>query len=42
MASSSIGAYTEKKLLTKIKQLKKQIDELESSIKNPPFIILME
>ncbi len=40
MASSSIGAYTEKKLLTKIKQLKKQIDELESSIKNPPFIII--
>ena len=40
MTSSSIGSYTEKKIFTKIKQLKKQIDDLESYIKNPPSIII--
>jgi hypothetical protein len=40
MASSSIGIYTEKKLHSKIKQLKKQIDDLETFIKNPPYIII--
>jgi len=33
MASSSIGTYTEKKLHSKIKQLKKQVDDLETFIK---------
>ena len=40
MASSSIGTYTEKKLHSKIKQLKKQVDDLETFIKNPPYIMI--
>jgi hypothetical protein len=40
MASSSIGTYTEKKLYSKIKQLKKQVDDLETFIKNPPYIMI--
>jgi hypothetical protein len=40
MASSSIGAYTERKLLTKLRQLKKQIDDLETFVKNPPYIVI--
>ncbi len=40
MASTSIGTYTEKKLHSKIKQLKKQVDDLETFIKNPPYIMI--
>jgi hypothetical protein len=39
MATPSIGTYTEKKIANQIINLKKRIDELESLIKNPPFIV---
>ncbi|MEI7487714.1 MAG: hypothetical protein WCJ72_09950 [Chryseobacterium sp.] len=39
MATPSIGTYTEKKISTQISILLNQIDELESLIKNPPFIV---
>ena len=40
MASSSIGTYTEKRIANQISNLLKRIDELESLIKNPPFIMI--
>jgi len=40
MATPSIGTYTEKKIANQISNLIKRIDELESLIKNPPFIII--
>lgn len=39
MAAPSIGTYTEKKTVDQISNLIKRIDELESIIKNPPFIV---
>jgi hypothetical protein len=39
MAAPSIGTYTEKKTVYQISNLIKRIDELESIIKNPPFIV---
>jgi hypothetical protein len=39
MATPSIGTYTEKKIANQIVNLIKRIDELESLIKNPPFIV---
>jgi hypothetical protein len=40
MATPSIGTYTEKKIAHQLKNLKKHNDELESLIKNPPFIVI--
>ena len=40
MSTPSIGTYTEKKIANQISNLIKRIDELESLIKNPPFIII--
>jgi hypothetical protein len=39
MTTPSIGTYTEKKIANQIVNLIKRIDELESLIKNPPFIV---
>jgi hypothetical protein len=39
MAPPTIGLYTEKKILQKITNLKKRIQELETFISQPPFII---
>jgi hypothetical protein len=39
MATPSIGTYTEKKIANQIVNLIKRIDELETLIKNPPFIV---
>ena len=40
MATPSIGTYTEKKIANQVNTLTKRLDELESLIKNPPFIII--
>ena len=40
MATPSIGTYTEKKITSQLDNLIKQIDELESLIKNPPLIVI--
>ena len=40
MATPSIGTYTEKKIASQLDNLIKQIDELESLIKNPPLIVI--
>ena len=39
MTTPSIETYTEKKIANQIVNLIKRIDELESLIKNPPFIV---
>ena len=39
MAPPTIGLYTEKKIIQKISNLKKKIQELETFISEPPFII---
>ena len=40
ITTPAIGTYTERKVFAKIRDLKKQIGELENYIKSPPFIIV--
>lgn len=40
MTTPAIGTYTEKKIANQISALMKRIDELESYIKTPPFLVI--
>lgn len=40
MSTPTIGTYTEKRLTNQINNIIKRIDELESYIKTPPYILI--
>ena len=40
MTTLAIGAYTEKRITNQISSLRKRIDELESYILTPPFLVI--